>query len=328
MGITNNTHSHLAAVNPLGYKVHEKALERYYQAIAIAQTHRETFLSFSESQRILDRLGYRIDRHTYYNIRQKPMKLLSSQGELFHGLIAALKDAGFLYTLRFEDEFDSEGKVIAQRLEQAFFLYIEELKFAQRFVADHALLVDGTFSTNRLNLVLINLVSVNNCDLTVPVGHSFARSESKISFDFIFRSIDELIFNSPRYSYSVPWPRVAISDQAAGFIASAPRSLPNTLVQFCDWHVAQNIKKKLAEKRYTKAEREEIMAATWAFIKSSTHPELADNRTKLYSLLKSGEVSYIEKTWVPRERQFLRIYTSKYANLGCFSNQRSEGLHP
>jgi hypothetical protein len=30
LGITNNTHSHPAAVNPLGYKVHEKALESYY----------------------------------------------------------------------------------------------------------------------------------------------------------------------------------------------------------------------------------------------------------------------------------------------------------
>jgi hypothetical protein len=69
LGITNNTHSHPAAVNPLGYKVHEKALESYYQAIIIAVTHRESFLSYSTSQQILDRLGFRLDRHTYYNLR-------------------------------------------------------------------------------------------------------------------------------------------------------------------------------------------------------------------------------------------------------------------
>jgi MULE transposase domain len=129
------------------------------------------------------------------------MKLLTSQSDLFHGLVAALEDAGFLYTLRFEDEVDSEGKIISQRLEQAFFLHSIEIEFAQRFAADHAIFIDGTFNTNKLNLVLITVLTINNCDLCVPIRHSFTRSESKISFYFIFRSMDELIFNSPRYSY-------------------------------------------------------------------------------------------------------------------------------
>ena len=44
------------------------------------------------------------------------MKSVSSQGELFNGFIAALEDAGFLYTLRFEEEIDSESNTTIQRL--------------------------------------------------------------------------------------------------------------------------------------------------------------------------------------------------------------------
>ena len=77
LGITNNTHSHPPAPKPLRYKVHEKALEEYQEAVTIAQVHRETFLSCTASQRILDRIGYALDRHTYYNLCQRPMSSIS-----------------------------------------------------------------------------------------------------------------------------------------------------------------------------------------------------------------------------------------------------------
>jgi hypothetical protein len=67
-------------------------------------------------------------------------------------------------------------------------------------------------------------------------------------------------------------------------------------MQFCDWHVFQNIRKRLAKKRYTKEEREAILKAAWSFIKSMTQEELAKNRRTFYLLLKAGEVSYIENT--------------------------------
>jgi hypothetical protein len=31
---------------------------------------------------------------------------------------------------------------------------------------------------------------------------------------------------------------------------------------------------------------------------------------------------------VPKESQFLRLHTSKYTNLGCYSSQRAESFHP
>jgi hypothetical protein len=162
----------------------------------------------------------------------------------------------------------------------------------------------------------------------MPVVMSFARSESKVCFDFVFKAINEWIFKPKTLSIELPPVQVCISDQAASLHTSAPSAIPFTKTQCCDWHVAQNIKKKLAEKRYTKEKREKIISTTWDYIKSSTATEVAENKAKLHAQLSSDEVSYIKRYWVPKESQFLRLHTSKYANLGCYSSQRAESFHP
>jgi hypothetical protein len=99
-------------VNPLRYKAHEKALELYNAAKRVAQAHRESFLSYSDSQRILNQTGYTLDCHTYYNIRQRSMSSISSKSDLFNSLVAALEEAEFKYSLRFEETIDLVNNVI------------------------------------------------------------------------------------------------------------------------------------------------------------------------------------------------------------------------
>ena len=54
-------------------------------------------------------------------------------------------------------------------------------------------------------------------------------------------------------------PRIVLADQAAGLIASMPEAMPHLKLQYCGWYIAQNIKKRLAEKRYLLEERKAIM---------------------------------------------------------------------
>ena len=70
--------------------------------------------------------------------------------------------------------------------------------------------------------------------------------------------------------------RVILGDQAAGLIASAPEATPDGKLQHCNWNVAQNFKKRLAEKRYSKDERKEIMDKAWCYIQSANEVELGD----------------------------------------------------
>jgi hypothetical protein len=130
IGITNNTHSHPPSPNPVRYKAHEKALEQYQEAVRLARAHRETFLSYSQSQRILDRVGYTLDRRTYYNIRQRPMSSVSSKSDLFHGLVAALEEAKFQYSLRFKETTGSANNLIDRQLQQIFFAHPAQIRLA------------------------------------------------------------------------------------------------------------------------------------------------------------------------------------------------------
>jgi hypothetical protein len=100
--------------------------------------------------------------------------------------------------------------------------------------------------------VLIITASITNCGSTFVSFLSFARSEAKLSFDFIFDSLKKHVFYDP-----YPVPCVVVSDQAAGIKASMPIALPNSILQFCDWHVVKNVEKRLFDKGYPKEKEEE-----------------------------------------------------------------------
>jgi hypothetical protein len=106
-----------------------------------------------------------------------------------------------------------------------------------------------------------------------------------------------------------------------------PVSLLNTILQFCDWHAVKNIEKRLADKDYSKEIRKELKTLLWTFIKSNTHGDLETIRAEIYLKLRLDEINYLREYWGSKEKQFLRIYTQTYPNLGAHSNQRSESLH-
>jgi MULE transposase domain len=222
-----------------------------------------------------------------------------------------------------EEELDSVGNLISRQLQQIWFSHPKQIEFAQRFTADFALWMDGTFRMNALNLVFIVTAGVTNCNSTFVSSLSCARSEAKLSFDFIFQSLKKHIFYSP-----IPPPRVVISDQASGLKSSLPAALPDIILQFCDWHAARNIEQRLAEKGYTKEIRNEIKDLIWRFIKSETAADIEANRQEIYLRLQASEIEYLEQFWRPKEKQILRFFTRRYSNLGAHSNQRSESIHP
>ena len=241
-------HSHELAAFGLRYNIHRKASARHTRAVELAKTHREAFLSYQQSSRILDRQGLSIGRKEYYNLRRHPLRN-SSKG--FEALIVALEEASFVYSARCEEVLDpaGSGKVIALQLEQVWFAMPCQLEFARRFISGFALLIDGTFQTNALNLVLLVMQGISNTNKTFPACFSFARSEGKMSFDFAFKCLRDFGFAgyvdisaSPRpreaegrnglqanhkSTFNCTPPRVVISNQAKGLIASLPTSLPN-----------------------------------------------------------------------------------------------------
>lgn len=117
--------------------------------------------------------------------------------------------------------------------------------------------------------MLLVVVGVTNTNRNFPVAYSFAKSEAEVSFEFLFDCLKRFIFID-----GIAEARVVLGNQAAGLIAAMPVSLPSCKLQHCSWHIAQNIKERLAEKKYLAEERKDIMNLVWFYIQSSTEIEL------------------------------------------------------
>jgi MULE transposase domain len=98
------------------------------------------------------------------------------------------------------------------------------------------------------------MIGIINTDRIFPVSQLFARLKAAVSFNFIFECHKDYIFSG-----EIPSPRVVLSDQAPGMISSLPNHFPTAILQFCDWHVSQNIKTRLLKGGYTKDLREQIV---------------------------------------------------------------------
>ena len=106
-------------------------------------------------------------------------------------------------------------------------------------------MVNGTFKTNKLSLVLLVIIGVIATNKNFPTTYNFTKSKAIILFNFLFNSFRYFIFSN-----DIAEPRVVLTNQAAGLIAVMPVSMPNCFLQHYSWHVSQNIAKRLTEKRY------------------------------------------------------------------------------
>jgi hypothetical protein len=113
--------------------------------------------------------------------------------------------------------------------------------------------LDITFNTNNLRLLLFVAVGITHIKRLFFAAFAFGGVKDSVIFRFFFECFKELIFID-----NIFFSRVLVSDQASGLIIIIDNSLLNTISQLCEWHGAENIRKKIASKRYIKEKREKI----------------------------------------------------------------------
>jgi hypothetical protein len=129
LGISDDTHSHLMAANPFRYqKEHVKKLPSFQPALKLDKSLRIANLSYSVALRVLEQVGFPLDRNTYYNIRSRAV---SAKQNEFAGLIVALEEAGFLFECCVEEEIDpSTNAVVKRQLQQVWFAHPQQIQYA------------------------------------------------------------------------------------------------------------------------------------------------------------------------------------------------------
>jgi hypothetical protein len=87
--------------------------------------------------------------------------------------------------------FNSNDKdeVVSRKLIQIVFFHDSAIALAQRFIAGHILLVDGTFNTNDRRLPLLVLVGKLNSGVSFPVAFSYCPAEDADLYTFFFECL-------------------------------------------------------------------------------------------------------------------------------------------
>jgi len=71
------------------------------------------------------------------------------------GLVTELQENSWIYEVRTELNEDDKGKIINRRLIQVWFTHPKLMTVARRFISDFSLVINRTFSINRLRIPLL-----------------------------------------------------------------------------------------------------------------------------------------------------------------------------
>jgi MULE transposase domain len=329
VSFTCSYHTHPPIRNPFHYVSHRSRIPERARAVELTQAHRDVGLSASKSARILDQhgLGKCLSAKEFYNLNRSEGR--QSDQEALDLLLTCLEFEDFRVRCYFKYLLDGEGRRTARVLEHLFFCSSEQIRLGRRFVSGFVMQTDATFNTNKLHLPLSVIVGITNTGKTFPLAFAFIASESAEAFEFVNAQLAELVW------YDCPPPQVVLGDQTKGLTAAMDMAIRDKaqdgsqqILQLCEWHAAQNFKKRLIDVgKYTKEQREELIKFVWNYIQSPNKTELGSRRDKLLAELHEPERRYLQENWEPKECQFVRAYTRGYPNLGCNSTQRNESYH-
>jgi hypothetical protein len=283
--LTFDSHSHNFNVNPLIFLRHQTAQPIFQEALPQAIAMRAAHLSFRQAERILHGQNLKIDRNSYYNLARRSTMDISTEGLL--ALVTVLERDNWTYRTFWEFVRDDLKVITKQVLKAVFFTNDALIKQARRFCPDWMIQVDGTFNTNKIRMPLIDCLGINNTGKSFIFAFCFVTSESSENWGFVLECLEQTVFNG------LPLPRVVIADQGLGLRTVFQRVWTHCLLQFCEWHAAMNVKKRLAIKRYKKEEREAIMKLVWVYIWSASEQELQTNRAVIIDAIKLSKRAYI-----------------------------------
>jgi hypothetical protein len=176
--------------------------------------------------------------------------------------------------VRFRAEYtlDADGERNGRVIKDLFWMSPEQIRMTQRFISGLMYETDATFNTNVLKLPLSVLVGIDNCGKTFPAAFCYITSESAASFKFVTAQLSDLAF------YDCLENVVIVGDFCKGLGAALDLSLTkivdeplvypperdeeipeaaevivheeggrpqHVLLQLCEWHAVQAIKRRL-----------------------------------------------------------------------------------
>ena len=150
---------------------------------------------------------------------------------------------------------------------------------------------------------LINIIRITNTSLIFFFIFCFIMSKSSKVWHFAFSCVETIVFKGLLKPY------VVIVDQSLGLQSCQNEIWLALILQFCKQHAAQNVKKRLAKKKYLKKDQKKIEDLVWLYLWLAIDAELKLNQEEIKAQLQNEEVEYLTNNQFLKEKQFICLYT-------------------
>ena len=182
-------------------------------------------------EKLRERTNAAVQSKDVYNTMQRDKRIMVDGLVEAHDLISPLMESvDFAYNCSTDRHDQLTGLIFASRRALAQFSFMS-------FV----LLMDATYKTNRFNMPLLLMSSVDQHGSTYIVACCLFADETMSSYSMALMSFKQL------FGAAVPTVDVIITDQDNAMIGAIAARFPDSQHQLCAWHLAMNVKKHIGE---------------------------------------------------------------------------------
>lgn len=174
------------------------------------------------------------------------------------------------------------------------------------------LCMDPTHGTNRFNMPLLLISSIDPFGQSYIVTCCLLEDETAVSYNIALSSFKQLF--EPRESNV----EVIITDQSLSLMSAIDVQFPNAIHQLCRWHLEMNVKKTLSETLIS-AKFTRFMRCEDELVALQMYEDMINNASP-------DETSYLERLYSLRHK-YVEVWTSGYSNFGTRSTQRAESMN-
>jgi len=138
-------------------------------------------MTTKQNTKVLANKGFKISDKEFYNLRRKEGRVEMSREDKVQLLMAILERNGFYPRVR-EEYVLQEGRRTRRVIREIFFMSVDQILLARRFVSGFMYETDVTFNTNKLRLLLLVMVGIDNTRKTFPMAFMYYTIESVKAF--------------------------------------------------------------------------------------------------------------------------------------------------
>ncbi|CAN1146506.1 PKS-NRPS hybrid synthetase cheA [Linum perenne] len=184
----------------------------------------------------------------------------------------------------------------------------------------YVVLLDSTYKTNRYGYPLVELIGITPVKKSFTIAYVIMKDESIDSYKWVLEKLKMLVEED-----SVP--NVIVTDRELGLLAAIKETFPHSVHLLCIWHISNVVETRAKNMVKDGKLGKNIKNRWWKdVLEASTDVEFQSGWEDFQKTW-PGMVSYLNNTWMPHSKKFIKCYTNKVMHFGNTTTSRVESSH-